>query len=41
MKLSYRGVKYEAKIPVVATKEGKVIGHYRGVELHSQDVKER
>ena len=37
MKLVYRGVKYEANVPVVAA-EGKVIGKYRGVELHEHVV---
>ncbi|NJN87923.1 MAG: DUF4278 domain-containing protein [Leptolyngbyaceae cyanobacterium SL_7_1] len=39
MKLNYRGVTYAANIPTVATVEGKVIGKYRGVELHEQVVK--
>lgn len=37
MKLVYRGVKYEANLPVIAA-AGKVIGKYRGVELHEQIV---
>ena len=36
MKLSYRGVTYEPKTPVVVTVPGKVIGRYRGIELHEQ-----
>jgi len=37
MKLVYRGMKYEANLPIAAT-VGKVIGKYRGVELHEQVV---
>ncbi|MGG6298260.1 DUF4278 domain-containing protein [Leptolyngbya sp. AN02str] len=39
MKLSYRGVKHETRVPSIATTEGKVIGKYRGVELHAQEIK--
>lgn len=41
MKLSYRGIKYEAQVPTVATTSGSVIGKYRGVELHTQVKQER
>ncbi|MBE9180366.1 DUF4278 domain-containing protein [Oculatella sp. LEGE 06141] len=39
MKLVYRGVQYDAKPSAIATIPGKVIGHYRGVELHEQIIK--
>lgn len=39
MKLSYRGVKYEATLPTVATTEGKKIGHYRGLSIREHVVK--
>jgi hypothetical protein len=38
MKLIYRGVKYEATVPTVATTEGKVIGKYRGIAIHEHVV---
>jgi hypothetical protein len=41
MSLSYRGIKYEAKVPAVATVSGKVIGKYRGVELCTQVKQEQ
>jgi len=41
MNLSYRGIKYEANVPAVATVSGKVIGKCRGVELHTQVKKEQ
>jgi Domain of unknown function (DUF4278) len=34
MKLSYRGIHYDTQLPVVVTIAGKVIGKYRGLELH-------
>lgn len=39
MKLTYRGVKFEAQIPAIATTQGAEIGKYRGVALYSQVVK--
>ncbi|MBF1999692.1 MAG: DUF4278 domain-containing protein [Synechococcales cyanobacterium C42_A2020_086] len=36
MKLSYRGTKYDAKPTTIATYAGKVIGKYRGAELHER-----
>lgn len=37
MKLIYRGTTYNAK-SAIATVPGKVVGRYRGVELHEQVV---
>ncbi len=39
MKLTYRGVKFEAKIPAIATTQGAEIGKYRGITLYSQIAK--
>jgi|GEM_PF-2512064 hypothetical protein len=41
MKLSYRGIHYEAQIQTVATTAGDIIGKYRGVQLRSQTLQER
>lgn len=41
MKLAYRGVNYEVKLPTIATKEGKIIGKYRGADLHERVVAKR
>jgi hypothetical protein len=38
MQLMYRGVKYEPKTSEVSIVPGKVIGRYRGVELHEHLV---
>lgn len=36
MKLFYRGTTYEVKSPEITTREGEVIGKYRGAELHER-----
>ena len=41
MKLSYRGIQYEAQIQTVATTAGDIVGKYRGVQLRSQTLQER
>lgn len=38
MKLSYRGTIYEPKSSVASTRRGKVIGKYRGAQLHERIV---